>query len=45
MSDATTLTRPAEGMKLAISSAKDAHYKLKLGNTRWKSPLSRGKCC
>src|SRR6476660_4082509 len=26
MSVATTLTRPAEGMKLAISSAKDAHY-------------------
>jgi mannose-6-phosphate isomerase-like protein (cupin superfamily) len=26
MSDATTLMRPAEGMKLAISSAKEAHY-------------------
>ena len=26
MSDASTLTRPAEGMKLAVSSAKDAHY-------------------
>ncbi len=26
MSEVSTLTRPAEGMKLAISSAKDAHY-------------------
>jgi mannose-6-phosphate isomerase-like protein (cupin superfamily) len=26
MSRVNTLTRPAEGMKLAISSAKDAHY-------------------
>ena len=26
MSELSTLTRPAEGMKLAISSAKDAHY-------------------
>jgi mannose-6-phosphate isomerase-like protein (cupin superfamily) len=26
MSDASTLIQPTEGMKLAISSAKDAHY-------------------
>ena len=26
MSDASTLARPAEHMKLAVSSAKDAHY-------------------
>ena len=26
MSEASTLMRPADGMKLAISSAKDAHY-------------------
>jgi mannose-6-phosphate isomerase-like protein (cupin superfamily) len=26
MSEATTLARPTEGMKLAISSAKEAHY-------------------
>jgi hypothetical protein len=26
MSEASTVTRPAEGMKLVISSAKDAHY-------------------
>jgi hypothetical protein len=26
MSDASTLMQPTEGMKLAISSAKDTHY-------------------